>query len=112
MAAGFVGIALLITSLVCVFGWTTSLELGNGATTAGISAKAERHSPAHTHTSTFWTNFLLLFAFVTLLTTPTCFYVPQFLYHRNGKPYAQAAPASVLILAVPVAPPDFPGEKV
>ena len=49
MTAVFVGIALLVATLVSVFVWTTSLESGDAVTTAGISAKAERHSPTHTN---------------------------------------------------------------
>ena len=66
--------------------------------TAYANAKVEPHTPNDTSTETSWTNFILLFIFVTLLTSPACWYVPR--YYYSGR---RVAPSPPVVQSVPVA---------
>ena len=61
------------------------------------SAQGEKHTPTDTSTESWWTNFILIFIFISLLTTPACWYVPQYMYgprRTTVPPVVQGTPVS------------------
>ena len=65
-------------------------------------AKGEPHTPNDTSAEAFWTNAILLFFFFTLLTTPLCYYAPDYLFgsgfSRQRVVYVTAPNAAVPVV--------------
>ena len=71
---------------------------------AGVSgANGERHTPTDTSAESYWTNIVLIFVVVSLLTTPACWYVPR--YWSRATSTAAGSPGATQGRAAPTAAP-------
>ena len=110
--AGCISVALLIAGVVWLIVWANEVadevEVRTDASSANYSsAKGEPHSPDETSVnSSFWVNFILIFSFITFLTTPFCFYTPRrVVVYERPAPAETAAVVTVLpLLAISVEP--------
>ena len=60
------------------------------------NTKGEPHTPTDTSAESWWTNVLLIFIFVSLLTSTACWYAPSYMYStpRPRDPPTTAAKAA------------------
>jgi len=109
LVAGVLGCIMFFGGLIAFIVWASTTNFDYSAPppsppaplpppTAYADAKVEPHTPNDTSTETSWTNFILLFIFVTLLTSPACWYVPR--YYYSGR---RVAPSPPVVQSVPVA---------
>ena len=111
--SGILSLLLLIGGVVWLVTWANlQNEEDGGATSIGNSsyAKAERHTPADTSNEAFWTNFIIILVFVTLLSTPACYYAPQ--YMRRPRTYASVTTPVAEIVDFPLLALPMDGERV
>jgi len=95
---GVVSCALLVAGLVWVIVWSSQQSEEDPTTDA---ASKREHTPTTT-TGSVWINALVIFLILSLLTAPSCYYVPR----------AMRQQAEPVIVDTPPAPPEAASAKL
>ena len=94
--AGALSCLLFLGGLIFLLVWLASQDGASADTNASsVNTKGEPHTPHDTSTESWWTNVILIFIFVSLVTSTTCWYAPSYMYGRRKETTYSDKPAPV-----------------
>lgn len=82
--AGVLGCLLFLGGLIYLIAWLAAQESAStDANASSTNTRGEPHTPDDASTESWWTNVILIFIFVSLLTSTVCWYAPPYMYGRR-----------------------------